>query len=53
MLYMLCPFDFLPEAAFGFLGLADDLFIVGFGLLYLCVALREFMANRGEAGLED
>lgn len=44
-LYVLSPLDIVPEAAFGLLGLFDDLFIVLLFLLYLSAAYRQLMGQ--------
>jgi RING finger protein 170 len=45
-LYVLSPFDIIPEAIFGVFGLFDDL-LVAFGLLlYATVIYRNFVANQ-------
>lgn len=43
--YLLSPLDIIPEAAFGIIGLLDDLFILLIFLLYLTVAYRHFVAG--------
>ncbi len=44
--YMLSPFDIIPEAVFGLLGMLDDIFIVFLLAIYFIYAYRNFMANR-------
>ncbi|MFH4975114.1 hypothetical protein AB6A40_001823 [Gnathostoma spinigerum] len=45
VVYILSPFDILPEAVFGILGMADDLFITFVVLIYATILFRQFMAD--------
>ncbi|KAL6733403.1 hypothetical protein Aduo_004053 [Ancylostoma duodenale] len=47
--YVLSPFDIIPESAYGFMGLMDDIFVAVLLLVYIAIAVRHFMARRGEA----
>ncbi|KAJ1366194.1 hypothetical protein KIN20_026795 [Parelaphostrongylus tenuis] len=47
--YVLSPFDIIPESAYGFIGLMDDIFVAILLLVYIAIAIRHFMARRGEA----
>ncbi|CAJ0608637.1 unnamed protein product [Cylicocyclus nassatus] len=47
--YILSPFDIIPESAYGFMGLMDDIFVTVLLLVYIAIAVRHFMARRGEA----
>jgi len=40
LLYLLSPFDVVPEAVFGFVGVLDDLLALLIGLLYLAIIFR-------------
>ena len=42
-LYLLSPFDIVPEAAFGIIGILDDLVIVALFLLYASMLYRNFI----------
>ena len=42
-LYLLSPFDIVPEAAFGLVGILDDLVIVALFLLYASMLYRNFI----------
>ena len=45
VLYLLLPFDLLPEAVYGTVGLLDDLFIVLALLTYVAVLYRWYLAE--------
>lgn len=47
--YVLSPFDIIPESAYGFIGLIDDVFVAILLMVYIAIAMRHFMARRGEA----
>ncbi|KJH44416.1 zinc finger, C3HC4 type [Dictyocaulus viviparus] len=47
--YVLSPFDIIPESAYGIIGLMDDIFVSLLLLVYIVIAIRHFMARRGEA----
>uniref|UniRef100_A0A915PNJ5 E3 ubiquitin-protein ligase RNF170 n=1 Tax=Setaria digitata TaxID=48799 RepID=A0A915PNJ5_9BILA len=56
--YILSPFDILPEAAFGVLGMVDDIFITFVVLVYVTILFRQLLAGGqlrfgGVAGVED
>jgi len=40
LLYAVCPFDFLPEAVFGIVGLLDDLLVIIAAVLYASTLYR-------------
>ena len=44
-LYLLSPFDIVPEAAFGIIGIVDDLVIVALFLLYASMLYRNFITD--------
>ena len=44
-LYLLSPFDIVPEAAFGVIGLLDDLVIVALFLIYASILFRNFVVQ--------
>jgi len=44
-LYLLSPFDIVPEAAFGIFGLLDDLVIVALFLIYSSILYRNFVVQ--------
>lgn len=46
LMYLLSPLDIVPEAAFGVLGLLDDLFIFVLILLYVSVIYRRYVVAR-------
>lgn len=48
VLYILSPFDIIPESVIGVLGFLDDLAITGVILLYLTVIFRQSLANRNQ-----
>ncbi|KAK0393337.1 hypothetical protein QR680_000160 [Steinernema hermaphroditum] len=48
VIYILCPVDFIPESVFGVIGIVDDLFIAFVVLIYVCIAFRQMMADRGQ-----
>ncbi|KHJ88431.1 zinc finger, C3HC4 type [Oesophagostomum dentatum] len=52
LVYILSPFDIIPESAYGFMGLMDDIFVTVLLLVYIAIAVRHFMARRGEAPAE-
>ncbi|KAL3994603.1 hypothetical protein ACH3XW_22380 [Acanthocheilonema viteae] len=43
--YILSPFDILPEAAFGVLGIVDDIFIAFVVLVYATILFRQLLAG--------
>uniref|UniRef100_A0AAF5PY57 E3 ubiquitin-protein ligase RNF170 n=1 Tax=Wuchereria bancrofti TaxID=6293 RepID=A0AAF5PY57_WUCBA len=43
--YILSPFDILPEAAFGVLGMMDDIFIAFVVLVYATILFRQMLAG--------
>ena len=48
VLYILMPFDLIPERVFGFIGLIDDLFVVFLVLTFmLSMTAVSFMRRRG------
>jgi RING finger protein 170 len=49
LLYFLSPFDIIPEAAFGILGLLDDFFILLLVAIYVSVIYRRYVANQANA----
>ncbi|XP_043214862.1 E3 ubiquitin-protein ligase RNF170-like [Amphibalanus amphitrite] len=44
LVYLVLPFDLLPEAVYGAIGLLDDLFIVVAMLMYVAVLYRWYLA---------
>ena len=46
-IYLLSPFDILPEFVFGFLGLVDDLIIVVMMLMSIATWYRAAVGERG------
>ncbi|KHJ48849.1 hypothetical protein D918_01154 [Trichuris suis] len=44
IVYALSPFDIIPEALFGLLGMLDDIFVVVLLLVYLSIAYRRFIS---------
>ena len=46
VVYVLSPFDIIPETIFGLFGILDDIFVAFVLLLYATVAFRQVMANR-------
>ena len=44
-IYLLSPFDIVPEAVFGLIGILDDLIIVALFLLYAGILYRNFVIN--------
>jgi RING finger protein 170 len=49
IVYILSPWDIMSEAAFGFVGLIDDLCIALLLFIYATVAFRQVMASRQNA----
>ncbi len=49
VLYLISPFDFIPEAAFGILGFLDDFFVLLLMAIYVSVVYREHIAERAGA----
>ena len=48
VIYILSPFDIIPESVLGVLGFLDDLAITAVILLYLTVMFRQSLANRNQ-----
>lgn len=46
LLYLISPFDIIPEAAFGILGLLDDFFILLLLAIYVSIIYRRFVASQ-------
>ena len=46
LLYFISPLDLIPEAAFGFLGLLDDFFILFMLGIYVTIIYRRALAAR-------
>lgn len=46
LLYLLLPFDILPESVFGILGYLDDLLVLLLLAVYVSIIYRNFVANR-------
>ena len=44
IIYVLSPFDIIPEVVFGIFGLLDDLLISGLFLMYATVLFRNFVS---------
>ncbi|VDK66977.1 unnamed protein product, partial [Onchocerca ochengi] len=44
-IYILSPFDILPEAVFGLLGMVDDIFISFVVLVYATILFRQLLAG--------
>lgn len=45
VVYLLSPFDLLPEAVFGVLGLLDDVIILLGVIVYISIVYRGYVAN--------
>jgi RING finger protein 170 len=45
IIYIILPIDFIPEALFGLLGMADDIIMIGFVVVYLSTIYRSVMVN--------
>lgn len=45
VIYLLSPFDLLPEAVLGVIGLLDDVIILLGALVYISVVYRAYVAN--------
>ena len=50
LLYILMPFDIIPEGVVGILGLFDDLLFVFILVIYLSIMYRRVLAARGAGG---
>ena len=48
ILYFISPLDIIPEAAFGFLGFLDDLFILLLLAIYISIIYKPFVAERAQ-----
>jgi len=46
LLYIVLPFDVIPESVFGLFGLLDDIFIFLLVAIYISIIYRRFLANR-------
>ena len=44
-LYLLSPMDMVPEAAFGVVGIIDDLVVLALFLLYASMLYRNFLSQ--------
>mmetsp|Transcript_15209 Transcript_15209/g.21351 ORF Transcript_15209/g.21351 Transcript_15209/m.21351 type:complete len:264 (-) Transcript_15209:186-977(-) len=49
LLYLLSPFDMIPESVFGVIGFIDDLLVVGITLAILAVCFRQALIATAEA----
>ena len=43
--YLLSPFDIVPEAVFGIIGILDDIIILALFLLYAGILYRNFVVD--------
>lgn len=46
VIYILSPFDIIPEAVLGILGFFDDIVIAAVIILYLTILFRQSLANQ-------
>jgi len=46
LLYVISPFDLLPESVFGFIGILDDFFVLFLLMVYLSQIYYNFVAER-------
>lgn len=46
LLYILTPFDLMPESALGLVGLVDDAVFIVFVCVYLSLIYRAYVTNR-------
>jgi uncharacterized membrane protein YkvA (DUF1232 family) len=46
-LYILSPFDIIPEMAFGIFGLIDDILVFGLFVMYATILFRNFVTQGG------
>jgi RING finger protein 170 len=51
LLYVVSPFDLIPEAVFGVLGLVDDLGILGFACMVIAQAFMAILRGRNDAAV--
>ena len=51
ILYLVCPFDILSEAAFGILGFIDDIAIILLLLFYVSEIYRNVITDRAATAL--
>lgn len=49
LLYFISPFDIIPEAVFGILGLLDDVFVLLLLAIYVALIYRQVVQNRANA----
>lgn len=47
MVYILSPFDIIPESVFGLIGIIDDVFVLLLFAVYISIAYRRFLAGNG------
>ena len=45
-LYLLSPFDILPESVFGLFGYLDDLMLILIAIVYISFVYRAYLAQR-------
>jgi uncharacterized membrane protein YkvA (DUF1232 family) len=46
-LYILSPFDIIPEMAFGIFGFIDDILVFGLFVMYATILFRNFVTQGG------
>ena len=51
VLYVLSPFDIIPEVVFGIFGFLDDILIFGLFMMYATVLFRNFLSTQA-AGVQ-
>jgi RING finger protein 170 len=52
VVYLIIPYDLVPESAVGLLGLADDLVIIVVVLLYVANSTHEIVVERARRRVE-
>ena len=45
--YLLSPFDIVPEAVFGLIGILDDIIVLALFALYAGILYRNFVVDNG------
>ncbi len=46
--YLVSPFDIIPEAIFGVIGLVDDILIILMVIYYIAQQFRRILINRNQ-----
>lgn len=49
--YLLSPFDLIPEVVFGLIGYLDDLVVIVFVFIAVAQGFRQVLQNRNQANL--